>query len=507
MMRVRYRRSRLSTCGETAASICGMSFPRLLFTAALLVAAPALAKPPPLDQRVAEVLASAPAGTRFGVLVVTADGREVLAIHPDQRFVPASNTKLFTTAAAYALLGPLDQPDRASGTGVALERGRSGRFDVVLTGFGDARLSSTADCVSDCLAVLADAVAAKTRQVGDVIGDDRWFPDERWSPGMSWNNIGTESGTGISALSLDDNALPITVTPTRPGQPPLVEFPAYLMLINAAVTSAEGKNTLAIQREVNGGAVRLVGTIPRGGGVWQDRLGIDDPAHYAAATLRRMLAARGVKLRGTVKVRHRPRAPGDDPLQRASLPVTAAAHGPFLARLTPDPLSADITIINKLSQNLHAELLLRRIGRLAGTGSLADGTAALRGVAERAGAIRAGNDFADGSGMSNYNRISPRAAVSLLRWAQPEPWGAVWRASLPVGGTDGTLRRRFAGTALEGKIFAKTGTLNATAALSGYLIGASGHELTFSLLANDVPDGGTTTEAMDAALLLIAGAN
>ena len=483
-----------------------MNFLPLVCIAALLVTVPVYAETVPLAQRVAAVLANAPVGTRFGVLVVDANDREVVAINPDQRFIPASNTKLFTTAAAYVLMGGMEGPDRAGGTGVALLPGRAGRADVVLTGFGDARMSSAPDCVSDCLAMLADAVAAKTRKVGDVIGDDSWFPDERWSPGMSWNNIGTESGTGISALSLDDNALPITVTPTRAGEPPLVEFPAYLKLINAAVTSAEGNNTLAIQREVNGGAVRLVGSIPLGG-VWHDRLGIDDPAHYAAATLRRMLIARGVKVRGTVKVRHRPLGPADDPMLRAGLAAISPAQGPFLARLTPAPLSADITIINKLSQNLHAELLVRRIGRLAGTGSLADGTAAMRGVAERAGAMRAGYDFSDGSGMSSYNRLSPRAAVSLLRWAQSQPWGAAWRASLPVGGIDPGLRRRFAGTPLQNRIFAKTGTLNATHALSGYLVAASGRELAFSILANDVPDGASALRAIDAALLSIAEAN
>ena len=484
-----------------------MSLPRLILAAALLVAAPAGANPPPLDQRVAELLAAAPAGTRFGALVVTADGREVLAINPDQRFIPASNIKLFTTAAAYALLGRVDQPDSAAGAGVALARGRAGRVDVVLTGFGDARLSSAADCISDCLAALADAVAARTRQVGDVIGDGSWFPDERWSPGMSWNNIGTVSGTAISALSLDDNELPIAVTPTAPGQPPNVEFPPYLQLVNAAVTVAEGKNTLAIERAVNGTAVRLFGAIPLGGGVWQDRLGIDDPAHYAAATLRRMLEARGVRVRGRAIARHRPLGPGDDPVVRAGLPVATPAQVPFLARLTPEPLADDLRIINKLSQNLHAELVMRRIGRLAGTGSLADGVAAIHGVLARAGIPRAGFELADGSGMSSYSRISPRAAVSLLRWAQTQPWGAEWRGSLPIGGTDGSLRRRFAGTALQGRVFAKTGTLNATSTLSGYLIAASGRELTFSLLANDIPAGGTTTEVMDAALLLIAGAN
>ncbi len=140
-------------------------------------------------------------------------------------------------------------------------------------------------------------------------------------------------------------------------------------------------------------------------------------------------------------------------------------------------------------------------------GSLESGLAALRATLGRAGIARAAYDFSDGSGMSTYSRISPRAAVGLLAWAKAQPWGQTWRASLPVGGVDGTLRRRFAGTPLAGKIQAKTGTLNATNTLSGYLTAASGRELTFSVLANDVPEGGNAVAVIDALLVAVAAAN
>jgi D-alanyl-D-alanine carboxypeptidase/D-alanyl-D-alanine-endopeptidase (penicillin-binding protein 4) len=128
-------------------------------------------------------------------------------------------------------------------------------------------------------------------------------------------------------------------------------------------------------------------------------------------------------------------------------------------------------------------------------------------VLAKAGVARAAFDFSDGSGMSSYNRVAPRAAIGLLRWIAAQPWGPAWRASLPVGGVDGTLARRFAGTILDKKLFAKTGSLNATSALSGYMIAASGRTLTFSIYANDIPDGTSATKAMDAALVLIAASN
>jgi D-alanyl-D-alanine carboxypeptidase/D-alanyl-D-alanine-endopeptidase (penicillin-binding protein 4) len=109
--------------------------------------------------------------------------------------------------------------------------------------------------------------------------------------------------------------------------------------------------------------------------------------------------------------------------------------------------------------------------------------------------------------MSSYNRVAPRGVVMFLRWVAAQPWGAAWRATLPIAGVDGTLARRFKGTPLEGKLFAKTGTLNATNGLSGYMIARSGRILTFSAYANDVPEGVVATKAMDAALELVAGEN
>lgn len=443
---------------------------------------------PSLDARVRAVLATAGPGVRFGIVVTDDSGREIVAIAPDDRFIPASNTKMFSTSVALTLLPDMTQPDARGGASVAI----IGK-DVVLTGHGDARLSGAGDCVSDCLSTLADAVAAKTRKVRDVIGDDTMFVDERWSSGMSWNNIGSTSGTAASALSIDDNEIALTVTPGAPGSPPTIAGPDYWAIDNRATSAAIGPGKVDTVRMPNSMTLRVTGSVG-------DRLvlhqGIDDPAHYAAWQLRRMLIARGVKVNGTVAVRHR--AAGE----------ARQAEAEALATLTPPPLIEDMTVTNKDSQNLHAELFMRRAGAVAGKdGSVADGIAAIGTMLTGAGVPRTAWDFSDGSGMSTYNRLAPRGVVRFLRWTTAQPWGAAWRATLPVAGIDGTLARRFKGTALEGRLFAKTGTLNATNALSGYMIGASGHTLTFSTFANDVPDGVRATPAVEAALLLIAAEN
>jgi D-alanyl-D-alanine carboxypeptidase/D-alanyl-D-alanine-endopeptidase (penicillin-binding protein 4) len=301
----------------------------------------------------------------------------------------------------------------------------------------------------------------------------------------------------------------LRVTPGAPGKPPIVIAPAYVRITNEALTLEGAPQTLAIEHRVNSRDFRLYGEMPVGGKEWTERIGIDDPADLTAKTFAAMLHARGVKVMGKVQFRHR--AVSSD-LERPQ--ATEALYesdwwgwGAPLAVLVAPPLAEDVMIINKVSQNQHAEQLLRRIGKMHGTGSLNDGLNAERTVFDQAGIPREGYDFSDGSGMSTYNRVSPRAGVALLRWINTQPWGPAWYASLPIAGVDGTLKRRFIGTPLEGNLTAKTGTLNATNAISGRFRAASGKMLTFSFFANDVSDGQSVLPAMEAVLLLIAASN
>jgi serine-type D-Ala-D-Ala carboxypeptidase/endopeptidase (penicillin-binding protein 4) len=367
-----------------------------------------------------------PAGARIGYVVTDETGAVLAEQAADQRMVPASTTKLFTTAAALALLGDVTRPDDAAGATVAFEGA-----DVVLAGHGDARLLSAPDCVTDCLATLADAVAAAlpNRTVGAVIGDDSAMADERWPSGMSWDNMATISGTAVSALTLDDN-----------------------------LASAPGLRPQAVH----------------------------DPALRAAIVLRAMLEARGVRVTGAASVRHR---------MSAGAPSAASE---ILARTIPAPLADDIALTLRQSQNLHAELLLRR---LSPAGTVAAGRAA-RDAALAPAALPPGSvSLYDGSGMSSYDRVTPRALVTLLRWGNAQPWSALWRAGLPVAGQSGTLKNRLRGTPLEGKLAAKTGTLMGTQALAGFLTTALGHTLTFAVLVNDLPEGASAGRFVDALVL------
>lgn len=327
---------------------------------------------------------------------------------------------------------------------------------------------------------------------------------------MSWNNLGSNDATAASALSLDSNQLILSAAPGTIGQRPALAVPPYITISNDAVTEPAGsKSTLALEHTLNSREFRLYGGLPADAGEWHEWIGVDDPADYAAWTLAQMLKARGVRVKGQVRVEHRPVNAVDDPVGTNGLvkPYAQPDRVTLVAQLIPPPLAEDMTVINKVSQNQHAELMLRRIASQRGSGSLADGLAAEQKLFAAAGLPREGYDFSDGSGMSTYNRASPRAVVTLLRWAATQPWGQAWFASLPIAGVDGTLQRRFVGTPLAGNLAAKTGTLNATNAISGTFRAASGCKLTFAFFANDVPDGQSALAAMEAALLVIAASN
>jgi D-alanyl-D-alanine carboxypeptidase/D-alanyl-D-alanine-endopeptidase (penicillin-binding protein 4) len=324
--------------------------------------------------------------------------------------------------------------------------------------------------------------------VGAVIGDARAFADERWSFGMSWNNISTRSGTALGALMIDGNEIALRVAPGAPGQPARVRSSGYLEVLNEAVTVSEGATALEVERLPGSRRLRLSGTIAAAAKEELLRLGVDDPAAHAAWTLARMLEARGVQVSGQASGRY-------------GATASAAAE---LARTVPPPLGEDIVTINKVSQNVHAELLLRRLGVTRGKANVAGGLEAVRVMLGRAGVPERAATLADGSGMSPYNRASPRGVATMLRWAAGRPWGAQLRASLPIGGVDGTLGRRFREGGLKGRIFAKTGSLTAANALSGYMLAKSGETLVFSAFANDVPEEVRATAIMDEALELIA---
>jgi D-alanyl-D-alanine carboxypeptidase/D-alanyl-D-alanine-endopeptidase (penicillin-binding protein 4) len=223
-----------------------------------------------------------------------------------------------------------------------------------------------------------------------------------------------------------------------------------------------------------------------------------------------MLRQRGIAVTGTARPRHRDsvdteslRKEQEEPLTLtpSTLPTvtTAPAGKRVLATHVSPPLIEDMTVTNKVSQNLHAEITMRTLGKLlARDGSLGQGTRVVRQFLINAGIRPQDFFFFDGSGLSNQDLITPRAATTLLTYASRQPWGESWRATLPIAGIDGTLSSRFTNSPVKGRLDAKTGSLGEVRALSGYLLAASGRTIAISILINDhQPESKAESKAMD----------
>lgn len=496
-----------------------------------------------LAQSLLPILASpALAQSHVGVRITTLDGRVLFAWHDKERFTPASNTKLLTTAAASALLpvNTLTWTTRLVTTG-SIDADGTLHGDLILLGSGDPTMSARnypyrnrreaadhplppRDPLAD-LASLCDQLSARGIRAidGNIIGDDTLFPWEPWGVGWGWDDLVWSYGAPVSALTLDDNVVHLHVTGDAAGgttdtwMPPT---PFYTLENSARVAPSDANAEPGLDRMPGSRLVRLWGTIPPTGYVAP--MAIEDPAEFAAASLRMLLTQRGISVTGTARARHRLSAVTTDyaieqaepltlhPVQLATFAAPVSGRHVLASHQSP-PVAEDIVVTNKVSQNLHAELLLRMLGSTFGTdGSYAQGVRVVRQFLLQAGVPPQDFFFHDGSGMSMSDLITPRAYTTLLAYAARQPWGAAWRRSLPVGGQDGTLAARFGNTALNGRIQAKTGSLSEVSTLSGYLTAASGKTLVFSILVNGhLPNDAAehaTVQAIDKLCLAVAAA-
>src|SRR5712692_6767479 len=469
----------------------------------------------PLDKRVGALLESADLTRGFwGIEVLSLSTGKVLFFHDaDKLFTPASNTKLFTTAAAMALIGPDYTFQTTVETNGTLDTHGRLTGDLVLVGRGDPNLSGRElpyalhternDHPIRVLEHLADTLAQKGVKYvdGDIIADDSYFAFERYGEGWSQDDLLWADGAPVSALTINDNVIFVNILPAdRAGDRAFVSitpFADYYRIDNRIITTPAGTGRkIFINREPGATVLTLWGNMPLDDAGANEALAIEDPAEFAAGLFRQLLEKRGIVIYGKQRTRHTELATLSTFSVTAMVPSRGGSDGQSrplktdqpitLASYESKPMLQDVRVINKVSQNLHAEILLRLLGRERGNaGTVEGGLEVLRGFLTQAGISNDQYVFYDGSGLSRQNLVTPHAIVQLLRYCSTQPWGAAYKTTFPVSGVDGSLSDRFNSPRLKNRIVAKTGSLGGVKTLSGYATSDTGQAVVFSILSNN----------------------
>lgn len=456
----------------------------------------------------------------LGAMIVDADtGKPIYDLNADKFFTPASNTKLFTTALALAMLGPDYRFRTTIETSGTLDSAGRLRGDLILVGRGDPDFSNRKmpfdaknpiDGPPDKpLADFADAIVAKgVKEIdGDIVADDSYFPYAAYPEGWAVGDVPFYYGAPVSAICLDDNSLDLKVTPgDHVGAPAWITvepWPGYDVYAYSLTTGAtDSPVQFDVVEEPGSKPFLLRGSIPLGHATVDEPLAMPNPAEYTANVLKELLEARGVRITGEARAQHAPppvEGMALDPPPPAS--STSGATSPtVLAERDSQPLIEIVRVINKVSQNLHAELLLRTVAKeKTGVGSLSAGLDIEKSLLASAGVPDGDVNVDDGSGLSRENLVTPRAVVALLEYVRRQPWGDAFFTTLPVAGVDGTLDNRLKGTSAAGRVEGKTGSVEHTQAISGFATTLHGEHLFFSMFDNhNGGKGSDATKLLDA---------
>ncbi|MEI5582789.1 MULTISPECIES: D-alanyl-D-alanine carboxypeptidase/D-alanyl-D-alanine endopeptidase [unclassified Agromyces] len=470
-------RARLTLGGATAAALVG----GLILTGTTTGPVEAAGKgSPDISSALDMVLSDA----RLDGAVVAAQVRdaatgEVLYTrNAGTRLVAASTTKLFSSAAAVGLLGSDHRfTTDVLASGDVVDGVLAG--DLVLRGGGD-----PTTLAADYEALAAEVAASGIRTVsGDLVADDSYFDDVPYGLGWAWDDEPYYYNAATSALTVapdtdyDSGTVIVRAAPgPNVGDPVVVGLTPSTGVLDIevrATTGASGSaDTLAIERVHASDTVLVTGSVPLRGSATSEWVTVADPTEYATDVFARALEDAGVAIEGE-------RLEGATPDGARSV----AAH----ESMTVGEL---LTPFLKLSNNLHAEALVKAVGaERAGAGTWQAGLAEMRTWLGGQGVDTAGMRLVDGSGLSRMAGIRADDLNDLLVGVGDEPWFDTWYAALPVAGESdrlvgGTLRSRMLKSAAAGNVHAKTGSLTGVSALSGYVSNRDGRELAFTIITN-----------------------
>ncbi len=411
-------------------------------------------------------------GAHVGIVAIdTARGTPLYAHDADDEFIPASNFKLIVGSAALATLGPSFTYETTVSADAAPVDGTV-QGNIYLRGGGDALLTE------NDLRDAANALAARgvRRVTGGVVTDATHFDAQRYGFGWSWDDLPYYYAPVVSALELDDGTAHMYFSPgASAGAPAVVrtapQTDAFSVRNELRTGAAGSKDTSALVRPWDDPrTIEVTGSYPLDAKTSGDvSPSVPDPESYAGDVFARALASAGITV--------------EQPTTSGTVPKTALQL--WVHRSEPMPkLLADFWYP---SDNLMGELLLKELGVVQGgePGTDANGRLLEQRFLREIGVDPATVDIADGSGLSTYDRITPNDLLEILSYDWTSPHRAIVLDALPVSGVRGTLRYEFAGTPLQGIVFAKTGSVSHVRTISGFVQNAKHGAVTFSLLVND----------------------
>lgn len=449
---------------------------------------------------------------QVGVKIISLNtGKTVYERNAEDYFIPASNMKSFSVAAALDKLGPNFRFVTSVYAKSAPENGTI-NGDLIVYGRGDPSIStafSSGDYYQGIDALVEKIVKAGVKQIsGSLIGDETYFNTNPTPFGWEWDDLQWYYGAEISALSLNDNSIDLKILPSSVGSPLVVEIlpgNRLFQVINKSKTTSRGaKREIRVHKRLGQNVLEISGTMPQNDRGYNGSITVTRPASLFVEILKQRLQLKGVTVRGGARAINLQERNG------TKLDVTQYRE---ITNLQSQPLSNIAMKTMKPSQNLYTELILRALGEATNKGIDNDETSEQKGIGivqetlQKAGVLTDSVVQYDASGLSRHNLITPNASAMLYKYMDKSRYAPVWRNVLTIGGVDGTLRRRFKGTNAENNVRGKTGTLDQVSALSGYVASKSGERFAFSILTNNIPDSRLRASTIDSIVVLLANFN
>ena len=414
----------------------------------------------------------------WGVLVKSLEtGKVWYEQNSEKMFMPASNEKIITTAAALTKLGPSFK--------FATEVFYSGSIqdsvidgNLVVRGNGDPtlyhRFFEDPREVFLSWAKTLDSLGIK-RITGDIIGDDNLFDDVHLGNGWSYDYLDSWYAAEVGALQFNENYIDLKIYPPRTEEEQPIIVPniksKYFNLVNRLEPTDTGKTDFSVRRGFGSNDIILEGEVKVGDKFYTISPSITNPTLFYSTVLKETLENSGIEISGDAK--------DIDDISYSVLDTTK-----FFTYYSP-PLKSILRELMKVSQNLYAETMTRVLGLVEHKkGSFKNGKKVVQEVLESFGIPKDSYRYADGSGLTRYNFISPEQLVKILTEMYNGKHKDIWIDLLPVAGVDGTLRNRMKGTSAQENVKAKTGTISNVRGLSGYVTTGDGEKLVFSFLVN-----------------------